>query len=98
MKSGPTFAGATARPPKRSPTISPLATVVLPTPEWVPATTRRGPSRISLDRCSTDAVHTDQQANDGRGDGGDEAIDHLDVDRASEQQAFGVHDIGQRVE
>src|SRR5579871_6620949 len=46
MKSGPTLAGATRRPRARSAAIRPLATVVLPTPEWVPAMTRRGPSSM----------------------------------------------------
>src|SRR4051794_6708863 len=44
MKSGPTLAAATRTPRRRSAAISPDATVVLPTPEWVPATTTRGPS------------------------------------------------------
>src|ERR1700680_2125669 len=43
MKSGPTFAGATRWPRRRSAAIRPVATVVLPTPECVPATTTRGP-------------------------------------------------------
>src|SRR6266567_2747262 len=43
MKSGPTLALATATPRRDSADMSPVATVVLPTPEWVPATTRRGP-------------------------------------------------------
>src|SRR6266567_1644652 len=43
MKSGPTLAGATARPCRARAAITPVATVVLPTPEWVPAMTRRGP-------------------------------------------------------
>ena len=44
MKSGPTFAERTRCPAARSAASSPVATVVLPTPEWVPATTIRGPS------------------------------------------------------
>src|SRR5712691_1704406 len=43
MKSGPILAGVTASPRAESAAIRPVATVVLPTPEWVPATTRRGP-------------------------------------------------------
>src|SRR5204863_6315628 len=43
MKSGPTLAGATRAPRARNADMSPVATVVLPTPEWVPATTSRGP-------------------------------------------------------
>src|SRR6266536_3154624 len=39
MKSGPTLKPATARPRAAKAAIRPVATVVLPTPEWVPATT-----------------------------------------------------------
>src|SRR6266536_908826 len=39
MKSGPTLKPATARPRAANAAIRPVATVVLPTPEWVPATT-----------------------------------------------------------
>src|SRR5579884_3568101 len=44
MKSGPTLNACTVRPRRRSAPISPSATVVLPTPLWVPATAiaRRG--------------------------------------------------------
>src|SRR5687767_11220155 len=45
MKSGPTLAEATRTPRRRKAASRPVATVVLPTPELVPATTRRGPSR-----------------------------------------------------
>ncbi len=41
MKSGPTFAAPTRCPARRSAAIKPVATVVLPTPECVPATTMR---------------------------------------------------------
>ncbi len=51
MKSGPTFAGATRSPRRRNAAIRPVATVVLPTPECVPATTRRGPSAPISTRC-----------------------------------------------
>src|SRR2546430_586021 len=44
MKSGPTLAEATRMPRLAKAASSPVATVVLPTPEWVPAMTRRGPS------------------------------------------------------
>src|ERR1700752_5359540 len=44
MKSGPTLAEPTSRPRARKAAIRPVATVVLPTPEWVPAMTIRGPS------------------------------------------------------
>src|SRR5262249_45353172 len=47
MKSGPRFAAARATPRRRSAATSPVATVVLPTPEWVPATTTRGPSGLT---------------------------------------------------
>src|SRR5579875_1280945 len=43
MKSGPTLAEPTATPRRRRAAMRPVATVVLPTPEWVPATTSRGP-------------------------------------------------------
>src|SRR6266550_8938388 len=43
MKSGPTLAPAGRCPARRSAARSPVATVVFPTPEWVPATTTRGP-------------------------------------------------------
>ena len=43
MKSGPTLAAATRSPAPRRAAISPVATVVLPTPDEVPATTSRGP-------------------------------------------------------
>src|SRR5262245_47225895 len=39
MKSGPTLKPATFRPRSANAAIRPVATVVLPTPEWVPATT-----------------------------------------------------------
>src|SRR6266498_1610185 len=39
MKSGPTLKPATLRPRPANAAIRPVATVVLPTPEWVPATT-----------------------------------------------------------
>src|SRR6266511_2458285 len=39
MKSGPTLKPATRRPRSVKAAIRPVATVVLPTPEWVPATT-----------------------------------------------------------
>src|ERR1700733_9160024 len=42
MKSGPTLAEATRWPRFRSAAMTPVAMVVLPTPEWVPATTNRG--------------------------------------------------------
>src|SRR6266516_794622 len=42
MKSGPTLKPATVWPRAANAAISPVATVVLPTPEWVPATTSRG--------------------------------------------------------
>src|SRR5579875_2993338 len=45
MKSGPTFAAPTRSPRDASAAMIPVATVVLPTPECVPATTRRGPRR-----------------------------------------------------
>ena len=48
MKSGPTLAPATRRPAERKAAISPTATVVLPTPEWVPAMTTRGGSAPPL--------------------------------------------------
>src|SRR4051812_42969771 len=41
MKSGPTLADPTRSPRRRSAAIKPVATVVLPTPEWVPAITTR---------------------------------------------------------
>src|SRR5436309_1462984 len=44
MKSGPTLALATGTPRRARADMRPVATVVLPTPEWVPATTRRAPS------------------------------------------------------
>src|ERR671911_2304252 len=44
MKSGPTLAAAGRCPAARRPARRPVAAVVLPTPEWVPATTIRGPS------------------------------------------------------
>src|SRR5262245_12381158 len=47
MKSGPILAAATRRPRPRNAAISPLATVVLPTPEWVPAITTRGPRSMT---------------------------------------------------
>src|SRR5262245_18272979 len=47
MKSGPTFAAATRTPRAANAAIRPVATVVLPTPEWVPATTMRGPSEVT---------------------------------------------------
>src|SRR5439155_9278152 len=47
MKSGPTFADATRSPRAERAAIKPVATVVLPTPEWVPETTTRGP-RIGM--------------------------------------------------
>src|SRR4051794_13760141 len=43
MKSGPTLAAATRVPRAARAAMRPVATVVLPTPECVPATTRRGP-------------------------------------------------------
>src|ERR1039457_3379285 len=46
MKSGPTLAEATASPRLRKAAISPVATVVFPTPEWVPEITTLGPSVI----------------------------------------------------
>src|SRR6266498_207585 len=55
MKSGPTLKPATLRPWPAKAAIRPVATVVLPTPEWVPATTtlavmKRSPaSRSPLD-------------------------------------------------
>src|ERR1700749_1463080 len=48
MKSGPTFAAAGRWPAWRRAAISPVATVVFPTPEWVPPITSRGP-RAGLD-------------------------------------------------
>src|SRR6185436_19389129 len=51
MKSGPTLADATRWPACRSATSRPVATVVLPTPECVPATTTRGPSCATLRSC-----------------------------------------------
>ena len=48
MKSGPTLAAAGRWPAWRRAAISPVATVVLPTPEWVPPITSRGP-RAGLD-------------------------------------------------
>src|SRR5215211_7786623 len=45
MKSGPTLAAPTDRPRRWRAAIRPVATVVLPTPDDVPATTRRGPRR-----------------------------------------------------
>src|SRR5437764_12452873 len=53
MKSGPTLADATRRPRRRNAAISPVATVVLPTPECVPAMT-------------THAVLTSQPCEPGR--------------------------------
>src|SRR5436305_5216495 len=47
MKSGPTLADATSKPRRRSAAISPVATVVLPTPEWVPAITTRAVTVLS---------------------------------------------------
>src|SRR5918994_82083 len=44
MKSGPTLAAAGRRPAARRAARRPVVTVVLPTPEGVPATTIRGPS------------------------------------------------------
>src|SRR5437879_3102716 len=44
MKSGPTLAEATRRPRLAKAAINPVATVVFPTPEWVPEMTMRGPS------------------------------------------------------
>src|SRR6266849_11213695 len=44
MKSGPTLAETTRRPRLVRAAIKPTATVVLPTPEWVPEITTRGPS------------------------------------------------------
>src|SRR5579875_2694148 len=44
MKSGPTLAAATRRPRRARAAMTPVATVVLPTPEWVPATTTLGAS------------------------------------------------------
>src|SRR3954462_1347952 len=43
MKSGPTLAAATFVPLDRRAAIRPVATVVFPTPDDVPATTSRGP-------------------------------------------------------
>src|SRR5258708_7759590 len=43
MKSGPTLAETTRRPRRTRAAINPVATVVLPTPEWVPEITMRGP-------------------------------------------------------
>src|SRR2546423_15357398 len=50
MKSGPTWAEATAEPRARSAAIRPVATVVFPTPEWVPAMTSRGPNTLTRSR------------------------------------------------
>src|SRR5579859_2693552 len=47
MKSGPTFADATRWPRSLRAARRPVATVVLPTPEEVPATTTRGPSLMA---------------------------------------------------
>src|SRR5579864_7115775 len=44
MKSGPTLADATRRPRAAHAAMRPVATVVFPTPEWVPETTILGPS------------------------------------------------------
>src|SRR6266576_1868639 len=44
MKSGPTLAEATRMPRLAKAAINPVATVVFPTPEWVPEMTMRGPS------------------------------------------------------
>ncbi len=44
MKSGPALAPAGRCPARRRALRRPVATVVLPTPEWVPATTMRAPS------------------------------------------------------
>src|ERR671919_399303 len=43
MKSGPTLAAAGRCPAARRAARRPVVTVVLPTPEWVPATTSRDP-------------------------------------------------------
>src|SRR4051794_21294295 len=48
MKSGPTLAAPTTMPLCRNAAISPVATVVLPTPDDVPATTSRGPRRATV--------------------------------------------------
>src|SRR5688500_17619161 len=46
MKSGPTFAAAGRCPARRNAATSPVATVVFPTPERVPAITTRGPNTL----------------------------------------------------
>src|SRR5579859_1573636 len=48
MKSGPTLAAAGRCPKRRRALSSPVATVVFPTPEWVPATTTRAPSEADV--------------------------------------------------
>src|SRR4051812_25670706 len=47
MKSGPTLADATVKPRRRSAAMTPVATVVFPTPECVPATTTRAVTVLS---------------------------------------------------
>jgi hypothetical protein len=48
MKSGPTLHDATSTPRARNAAISPVAIVVFPTPECVPATTNRGTIATSM--------------------------------------------------
>src|SRR5438045_2327915 len=50
MKSGPTLAAATRSPRAARAAMSPVATVVFPTPEWVPATTSRAPRTAVMSR------------------------------------------------
>lgn len=69
MKSGPTLKGCTIRPRRVQARIRAIATEVLPTPLWVPATTTvgimmgiRNRMRIALvgwvARCETNSIHT----------------------------------------
>src|SRR5690606_1784617 len=66
MKSGPTFAAATRWPAAARAASRPVATVVLPTPECVPATTRRGPSCTGSERSSAGRGVCDRGLRAGR--------------------------------
>src|SRR5438309_209343 len=57
MKSGPTLAAATACPARRRAAIKPVAIVVFPTPEWVPATTTLGPRCTEVRVIAGGSVH-----------------------------------------
>src|SRR4051812_9844098 len=57
MKSGPTLAAATPCPARRKAAINPVAMVVFPTPEWVPATTTLAPRCTEVRVIAGGSVH-----------------------------------------